>query len=526
MPIALRHMQQCAAAAQTETMNVEDRLSPHLSATADHLPSVRRVAVLGGGITGLSAAYFLAGARRAGTPIQELLIEARDRLGGSIQTERMEGFLIEGGPDSFITEKPEAAALCRALGLGDSLLGSNDAGRRTYILHRGRLVPLPDGLMLLVPTRIWPMLTTPLLPLRGKLAMFAEVFTQPPGVGNGAPNDESVASFVGRHFGDAMTENIADPLLAGVFGGDSAALSIRSVLPRFYEMEQEYGSLTRATLRAIRQRRARTKASPASNAAGAAPAPTLFMTLKDGMGRMVEALKQHLDLPQVFLGQSVLAIEPYERGAAGRSYKIRCEGGAVHEADAVIMTLPAYQCSRLASAFDTSLAQPLESIPYSSAMTVSMAYGKNVREQLQPGFGFLVPRKERRRLLACTFVHVKFNHRAPTAGALLRCFLGGSRDPEALHLSNQDAVELCQRELRSILNLEVEPSFYRIYRWPQSMPQYEVGHSERVGAILRRLQNHPGLFVAGNAYSGIGISDCIRTAKAAAERALSFLSTV
>ena len=501
-----------------------DRPSPCLPPTTYHLPSVRRIAVLGGGITGLSAAYFLAQARWAGAPIEELLIEARDRVGGAIQTERVEGFLIEGGPDSFITEKPEAGALCRALGLGDSLLGSNDAARRTYILHHGRLIPLPDGLMLLVPTRVWPMLTTPLLPLRAKLAMAAELFTKPPVARNGAANDESVASFVGRHFGDAMTENIADPLLAGVFGGDSAALSIRSVLPRFHEMEQEYGSLTRATLKAMRQRRTWAKVSTASKAAEAAP--TLFMTLRDGLGKMVEALKQRLDLSQLFLGRSVLAIEPYERGAAGRAYRVCCEDGVVHDVDAVIMAVPAYHCSRLVSAFDPSLAQTLESISYSSAMTVSMGYAKNVLEQLRPGFGFLIPRKEKRRLLACTFVHGKFNHRAPPGGALLRCFLGGSRDPEALNLNDQDAVELCRRELGSILNLDAEPSFYRIYRWPQAMPQYEVGHSERVDALLRRLQNHPGLFVAGNAYSGIGISDCIRTAKAAAERALSFLSTV
>jgi oxygen-dependent protoporphyrinogen oxidase len=250
------------------------------------------------------------------------------------------------------------------------------------------------------------------------------------------------------------------------------------------------------------------------------------MTLRDGLGRMVEALKQRLDLSQLFLGQSVLAIEPYERGAASRAYRIRCEGGVVHDVDAVILALPAYQCSRLASPFDPRLAQPLGSVSYSSAMTVSMGYAKNVLAQLPPGFGFLVPRKEKRRLLACTFVHGKFNHRAPPGGALLRCFLGGSRDPEALNLSDEHAVELCRRELVNILSLDAEPSLYRIYRWPQSMPQYEVGHSERVDAILRRLQNHPGLFVAGNAYSGIGISDCIRTAKAAAEGALSFLSSV
>ncbi len=513
----------CQDSSDSEELNLGHRPSPDLVPTTCHLPTLRRIAVLGGGITGLSAAYALAHARLAGAPIEELLIEARGRVGGSIQTERVEGFLIEGGPDSFITEKPEAAALCRELGLGDSLLGSNDAGRRTYILHQGCLVPLPDGLMFLVPTRIWPMLATPLLSLRSKLAMAAELFTRPPGADNGAA-DESVASFVGRHFGDAMTENIVDPLLAGVFGGDSAALSIRSVLPRFHLMEQKHGSLTRATLKAMRQRPAQTKASPASDAAEVAP--PLFMTLRDGLGRMVEALKQRLDPSRLVLGQSALAIEPYARGSGGRAYRIRCEGGVVHDADAVILALPTYECARLVSSFDPSLAEPLSAIPYSSAMTVSMGYDPAVAglAQLPPGFGFLVPRKEKRRLLACTFVHGKFNHRAPAGRALLRCFLGGSRDPEVLNLSDEETAELCRRELRGILNLDAEPSFYRIYRWPQSMPQYEVGHSIRVDSILRRLENHPGLFVAGNAYSGIGISDCIRTGKAAAERALSYLS--
>jgi oxygen-dependent protoporphyrinogen oxidase len=503
-------------------LNLEDRPNRRPIPAARHLATVRRIAVLGGGITGLSAAYAVARARLAGVPVEELLIEARERVGGSIQTERVEGFLIEGGPDSFITEKPEAAALCRELGLGDSLLGSNDAGRRTYILYQGRLVPLPDGLMLLVPTRVWPMLTTPLLPFRSKLAMAAEFFAKPPMAGNGAARDESVASFVGRHFGDAMNENIADPLLAGVFGGDSSALSIRSVLPRFHAMEQKHGSLTRATLKAMRQRNARAREPSASGATEAAP--TLFMTLRDGLGRIVEALMQHLELSRVFLGQSVLAIEPFDRGAGCRAYRIRCGGGVVYDADSVILALPAYQGARLVSPFDPVLARLLESIPYSSAMTVSMGYDTRALAQLPPGFGFLVPRKEKRRLLACTFVHGKFNHRAPLGHALLRCFLGGSRDPEVLDdLGDREAVDLCRRELRAILNLDASPRLYRIYRWPRSMPQYEVGHSERVSSIGQRLGNHPGLFVAGNAYSGIGISDCIRTGKAAAEQALRVL---
>ncbi len=483
------------------------------------LPAIRRVAVLGGGITGLSAAYTLARARQSGAPIEELLIEARHRLGGSIHTERVDEFLIEAGPDSFLTEKPEAAALCRELGLGASLLGSNDAGRRTYILHRRRLVPLPDGLMLLVPTRAWPMIATPLLPLRSKLAMVAEFFARPRGR-SGDDRDESVASFVGRHFGEAMTENIADPLLAGVFGGDSTVLSVRSVLPRFHSMEREYGSLTRATLKAMHQKHVRSRANP--GAAAGQTAPTLFMTLRGGLRQMVEVLEQRLDASRLFLGQSVLAIEPFDRNSQGQAYRIRCEGGVTHNVDAIILALPTYECARLLASFAPGPAGLLASIPYSSAMTVSMGYGHKALEQLPKGFGFLVPRKERRRLLACTFVHAKFNHRAPARQALLRCFLGGSRDPEALNLSDAQTLDLCRRELREILNLEAEPSFYRVYRWPRSMPQYEVGHLQRVRAIREQLEDHAGLFVAGNAYSGIGISDCIRTGKAAAEQALSF----
>ena len=285
-------------------------------------PNRKRVAVLGGGIAGLAAAYTLARARQAGAPVEELLIEARGRLGGVIRTEHLEGFVIEAGPDSFLAEKPEAAALARELGLADSLLGSNDLERRTYILHRGRLVALPDGLMFLVPTRLWPMVTTPLLPLRSKLAMAAELFAAPPSQNSSQGSDESVSSFVRRHFGEAMLENIADPLLAGVYGGDSGALSVRSVLPRFWEMERKHGSLTRATLRAMRQRRkanASGNAQPDSAGTGAAPrsALPLFMTLKGGLEQLTGKLAEHLEKTRVHLGRRVAGIELAPGGPGG-----------------------------------------------------------------------------------------------------------------------------------------------------------------------------------------------------------------
>jgi oxygen-dependent protoporphyrinogen oxidase len=478
-------------------------------------PKPARIAVIGGGITGLTAAYTLAQARRAGAPVDEILIEAGDRLGGVILTERIKGFVIEAGPDSFLAEKIEAAALARELGLGDSLMGSNDRERRTYILHRGKLVQLPDGLMLLVPTRLWPMATTPLLPLGDKLAIAAEWFRRPP-QSSASGEDESVAAFVERHFGKAMVENIVDPLLAGVYGGDCRKLSIRSVLARFWEMEQKHGSLTRATLHARRERLKKMRS------AGEPPANQLplFMTLREGLGRMVEALAAKLDVERIRLGTRIASIEK-----AGERYMIRRSDGAVEEADAVVLAMPAHACASLFSAFNSPLERLLGEIHYSSSMTVSLAYDADARAKLPAGFGFLVPRKENRRLLACTFVHGKFNDRVPEGKALVRCFLGGASDPDALKLNDEVVIDVVRQELRSILNFTAEPLFTRVHRWASSMAQYEVGHAARVQTIQRSLEGLPGLFVAGNAWSGIGISDCVRTGRAAAESAMKFLST-
>jgi protoporphyrinogen/coproporphyrinogen III oxidase len=491
-----------------------------------------RIAVLGGGIAGLAAAYTLARARQRGAPIGEFVIEASDGLGGVIRTEQVQGFLVEGGPDSFLTEKPEAAALCRELGLGDSLLGSNDTLRRTYILHRGRLVPLPEGFQLFIPARLWPVITTPLLTPRGKLAAATERFR-----GRGRPSgntvaDESAADFVRRHFGSEVLENIADPLLAGVFGGDSKILSARSALPRLWEMERTYGSLIRGMLEARKQRSARKSQAGASVPAlgrdSPPVAPPLFMTLKGGLAQIVGELKKHLANSRLNLGQRAVAVERAGLGV-GKGYRIRCAVGAAdsvaHEADAIILALPASECGRLLSSLDSALAESLQAIPYSSALTVALGYDAEVFQQLPMGFGFLVPQKERRRLLACTFVHNKFAHRAPPGKALLRCFLGGSRDPEAVNLADDEIISTVRRELREVLNLSQEPLFCRIYRWPSSMPQYAVGHQEVLNKIDAQLKRHPGLFLAGNAYSGVGMSDSIRTARTAAEQALSLFGT-
>ncbi|MGH9454566.1 MAG: protoporphyrinogen oxidase, partial [Terriglobia bacterium] len=373
-------------------------------------PQPYRVAVIGGGIAGLAALRELRRSRESGRPVSEFLLEASGRLGGVIRTECVDAFAIEAGPDSFLTEKPEAAELCREIGLGDELIGSNDAARRTGILHRGRLVTLPDGLYFFIPSRLQPIITTPLLSLSTKVRMLRELFIRPTGNSERGTEDESVAQFIRRHFGQAMLENIVDPLLSGVYGGDAELLSMRSVLPRFCAMEKEQGSLIRAILRA------RTRAPKASSFR------PIFTTLRGGLGGLIARLTPP-DLPagpaterRVWLQARVEKIErsdarPHEPGRAASRYTIRLRDGKSLEADAVILALPAYECSRLLMPFDGALGSAFGEIQYSSALTVALAFGESAARQLPLGFGFLVPKKEGRHLLACTFVHQKFGHR-------------------------------------------------------------------------------------------------------------------
>ncbi|HEX5410521.1 MAG TPA: protoporphyrinogen oxidase [Terriglobia bacterium] len=472
--------------------------------------SYRRVAIVGGGISGLTAAYALAQARQRGVPISEFLIEADNRLGGVVRTDHLEGFVLEGGPDSFVSEKPEAAELCRELGLGNSLMGSNDDERNTYILRKGNLVPLPEGLMLLTPTRIRPFLRSPLIPLSTKLMIITEWFVTPT---KSREYDESVATFVRRHFGKAMLENIVDPLLAGVYGGESKSLSVQSVLPRFRDMENQYGSLIRGAKASARQ----TRKSIKRYAHGEDSANSLFLTLKNGLGDLIKALESRLDASRIHLAQRVVSIEKVDHHWKS-PYAVRCEGDQVYETDAIILALPVHACATFFPSLPEELTAAFRAVPYSSAITVNLGFDEHVAAALPPGFGFLVPARERSRLLACTFVHRKFPNRAPQGKALLRCFLGGTRDPEVMNLSNNEIIPLVRQELRKILGLETAPLFSLISRWPSAMAQYTVGHQDRIARIASVLQKYPRLYLAGNAYAGIGISDCIRTGRAAAQQ--------
>jgi oxygen-dependent protoporphyrinogen oxidase len=459
---------------------------------------MKRIAIVGGGISGLAAAYALEQKRLAGAEVEYAVFEGSSRFGGVLVTDHVDGCLIEAGPDSFLTEKPWASDLCRQLGLDDQLIGSNDAERKTYILTRGHLVEMPDGLMFMVPTKITPAVLSPLFSTQTKVRMAREWFHPP----HKADGDESVAAFVERHYGPEMVDRLADPLLSGVYGGEATQLSVRAVLPRFAEMEAKYGSLGRAMLAARKKMAQGTKGPPRP----------LFSSLKDGMQQMVDALLAQLPPDSFHANVAVQAVQPQ-----GGGWTVSA-GLDSDQFDAVILAVPAGHAARLLQLASQNLAGELGAIAYSSSVTLTLGYDKAVRESLPPGFGFLVPRSEGIRMLAATFVHNKFPHRAPPDRALIRCFLGGARDEAILDLSGEEIVSIARNELRKILGLAAEPLFARVYKWRAAMAQYAVGHLERLQRIEALCKGLPGLALAGNGYRGIGVPDCVRSGTEAASQ--------
>ena len=447
----------------------------------------RGVVIVGGGISGLSAAYYLA---KAGIP--STIVERRSRLGGVIQTERIDNCVIEAGPDSFLAAKPWAMDLIRELGLAGDVIGSNDHLRVTYVVKGGRLRPLPDGLMMMVPTRILPLAASPLLSWPTKFRMGLEWFRRPAAA---PPEDRSVAEFIEDHYGKEAVEYLAEPLLAGVYGGDPERLSVASVLTRFVELERKYGSLTKGVLAA--RRNARREQGTAE----------LFRTLKNGLGQLVEAIvaatRNHLNVVR----GNAEAVEPGRR--------VRVDGQWLEAGD-VVLANPAYEAGVVVEEVAPELSRLLRQVEYSSSMTVALGYGRQELGHPLNGFGFLVPKKERRKLVACTWVGTKFSHRVPEDRAVLRCFLGGT-DDSALADDDETVTEAARRELAELMGVTAAPRFVHIARWPRSMAQYTVGHQARIDRINDLLARMPGLYLAGNAYTGIGIPDCVRMGKAAAE---------
>lgn len=460
---------------------------------------MKRIAIIGGGIAGLSAAFYLEKAHAAGAPFQWILFEKSDRLGGVIRTEYRDGFVLEAGPDSFLTAKPEAARLCHELGISGELISSNDADRKTYILVKSKLVPIPQGLEFMVPTRIRPMVTTPLFSFGTKLRMAMELFSNR----RGNLRDESVGQFVRRHFGQEMVDRVAEPLLSGVYGGNVDQLSIRAVLPRFAEMEEQSGSLVRATLKAKAQAKPGAKKQP------------LFTSLRNGMQQMVDALTASLPQSSIRLQQNEISIRQ-----ANDDWLVE-SNGMQEKFQAVLMAVPAPSAAAMLRHFHPGLIEGLTHIPYTSSAAVALAYD---RAELPPGHGFLVPRSENRKLMACTFMHRKFPHRAPQGTQMLRCFFSSARMPDLHSYSNEALQQIAQQELKDILGLTATPTFAQTFRWERAMAQYETGHLERVAEMENILAAMPGFYVIGNSFHGIGIPDCIKSARQAVEQITSGVS--
>lgn len=450
-----------------------------------------RVAIVGGGISGLSTAYYLA---RRGVP--SVIVERRPRLGGVIHTEQVDGCVVEAGPDSFLSAKPAAMELIRELGLADQVIGSNDHLRKTWVRKQGRLLPLPDGLMMIVPTRIMPMLVSPLLSWPTKIRMGLELLRAP----SAPAGDQSVADFVREHYGQEAVDYLAEPLLSGIYGGNPELLSVRAVLPRFVELAARYGSLTRGVLAARKAARRESGGLP------------LFRTLKGGLGQLTGAVSAAAAGHMEWVRETAEAVE-----RAGSGFRVRA-GGDWLEADRLVFACEAHAAAPLAAGVDARLSELMGTVSYSSSMTVALGFDERAFPKPLEGFGFLVPRRERNRLIAATWVGTKFPHRAPPGIALVRCFLGGMEDAAVLNESDERAVAAVLEELRRIVPFTAGPLFTRVHRWPRSMAQYTVGHPGRMAELESRLALIPGLAVAGNAYQGIGIPDCIRMGRSAAER--------
>ncbi|MCB8983740.1 MAG: protoporphyrinogen oxidase [Ardenticatenaceae bacterium] len=488
------------------------------------------VVIVGGGITGLSAAWYLQQERQAGErPFRYALLEQTDRWGGKIATETITGlaaepFVVEAGPDSFITQKPWGLELARALGLQDDLLPTNDGRRQTFVLHKGQPTPLPDGVMMIVPTKITPFALSPLLSPLGKLRMGLDLFIPPKTDGA----DETLAEFIERRLGAEALDKIAEPLMSGIYNAEAERQSLLATFPRFRDIEEKHGSLIKGMLAG---KKARASRSPSANGRSAAPT-SMFMSLQGGMADLPAALQAQLT-GECLLETAVTSIEtgdwisenlpsPVSDLPSPTAYTLTLDNGRILTANTVILAVPAHVAAQLLGDVAPDAAAGLVAIRYVSTGTISLAYRRDEIDHPLNGFGVVIPRSENRPINAITWTSTKFDRRAPEGYALLRVFFGGSRNPQMMDVDDGELVETVRRELAEIMSITAVPVFHRIYRWRQANPQYDVGHLERVAAIEAALP--AGIFVTGSPYRGIGIPDCVRQAQQTAQQVILQLS--
>ncbi len=457
-----------------------------------------RVLIIGGGVAGLSLAWRLCTLyREHGLPLECTLAERDPRLGGKILTHRDDPYVVEGGPDSFITAKPAAAELCRELGLGDHLVGTLAPNNKTFILREGTLHLIPAGLVSFVPSDWGKFARTRLLSMRAKLRMASEWLVRP----DAADSDPSMGAFFRRRLGKEAWQWLVEPLLAGIYTGVGDELSLTATFPRFIEMVNSERSLMRAALKSRRN------APPPA-------ASSLFGSLSGGLGQLIETLAERLRREGVTirLGCTAERLRLSESGA-----EVELDVGGHWRGEVAALCVPAFAAADLLEPTAPSLATQLRGIEYCSSATITLAYNRADIAARLDGYGFVVPRAEGRSLLACTWVSSKWSQRAPAESALLRCFVGGCGREQVLRGSDEALIALARRELDDIMGIRAAPLRSWIDRWDRSMPQYKVGHLKRVAAIEAESAKYPSLALAGAAYRGVGIPDCIADGERAAE---------
>ncbi|MEK7656371.1 MAG: protoporphyrinogen oxidase [Elusimicrobiota bacterium] len=468
--------------------------------------------VAGAGMAGLSCAYELLKAKDAP---EVTLLESSSRAGGKVLSESEGGVVFEAGPDSFITQKPWALELIRELGLEGRLLPTDRVRKDVHVFSRGRLRKYPEGLMLMAPTKVWPFLLCDLLPLKDKLRMGLEPLCPPPP----PDQDESLAAFTRRRFGEAALRVIVGPILAGIFAGDPEELSLKSTFPQFLELEKKHGSVLLG-MRAAARRRSQGAAAPSASglepgkAAGAAKRPrgdlTLFMALRGGLGELVDALLVRVG-GVLRTGAGVRSIR-----RQGALWRVELSSGEVQESDALVLAMPADSAALALREVDPVLAGLAGAIPFTSTATVSLLYPAKDFPHPLDGFGFVVERSEPTTVLAATYTSTKFPGRVPKDKVLIRCFLGGAGREETLKKDDAGLVAAVREDLSRIMGFDLEPEKAKVYRWEKANPQFIVGHGERLVRMEERLAAQPGLILAGGSYRGVGVPECVRSGREAA----------
>jgi oxygen-dependent protoporphyrinogen oxidase len=469
-----------------------------------------QIVIIGGGISGLATAFYtLKKATAAGQPIHLTVLESSSRWGGKISTDRVDGFVIEGGPDTFLATKPWGVTLCKELGLGERLHGTNPYQKNTYVLHRNCLQPLPDGLAMMIPTNIPAILKSRLVSWFGKARMGLDFFL-PPHALNG---DESLGAFVSRRLGREAYENLIEPLMSGIYAGDGDALSLASTFPYLRDLEIKYGSLARGALEMRKQSARANGRSPLQGSRSA------FLTPTTGLIEIVEALIAHLQNNGAVLRLNA-SVRNVKR-ANVKKWNVELENGETLPADGIVLAAPAFAAAKIVSTLDPQLAADLHAIPYASTATVSLGYRQSNLPCPLDGYGYIIPRHEGRRALACTWTSTKFPHRAPDGYALIRVFVGRAGQETDIAWDEASLIELAREELLLTLGINAEPLLARVCIWDKAMPQYNIGHSQLLAHIETALAQFPGIVLAGAGYLGIGIPDCIHSGELAADKILS-----